>query len=226
MARKKIIDKIGGFDTRFFMYGEDIDLSYMIKLSGYKNYYLSQTSIIHFKGESTKKSSAYTKIFYHAMHLFVNKHFKGISKIPMHFAIKTGKIFSNLKFKINETKDPKNPSIINLAVIANPESFNEIEKLLIYSKEKINTEYRLAAGSKAVEVNELLSGLKPNSVSHILFSEGNLSFKKIINFIEENNDSYKFLFHAYQSCSIVWSNDKNEKGNFISYDLVSQKDQL
>lgn len=216
MSRKKILDKIGGFDTRFFMYGEDIDLSYMIKLIGYKNYYFSQTSIIHFKGESTKKSSTYNNIFYQAMHLFVNKHYNSISKIPMHIAIKTGKVFSSIKLKIKEKKDPTSSIPINIAIIANPESFTQIEKLLTYSKEKINTKYKLAAVSETVEVDDLLSTLKLDSVSHILFSEGNLSFKKIISFIENNNGLSKFLFHANKSSSIVWSDDKNKTGNFIS----------
>lgn len=75
-ARKEVIEKTGGFDETFFMYGEDIDLSYRIILEGYKNYYLADTSIIHYKGESTKKGSLnYVKVFYEAMIIFAKKHF-------------------------------------------------------------------------------------------------------------------------------------------------------
>ena len=60
----------------FFMYGEDIDLSYRIQKAGYKNYYFSESTIIHFKGESTKKDSIqYVQLFYGAMNLFVKKHY-------------------------------------------------------------------------------------------------------------------------------------------------------
>ena len=81
--RKKTLVKIGLFDERFFMYGEDIDLSYRVQLGGYKNIYFPHTTIIHYKGESTKKQSAkYIRIFYGAMLIFANKHYtKGNKKL-------------------------------------------------------------------------------------------------------------------------------------------------
>ncbi|MBN1339140.1 MAG: glycosyltransferase [Bacteroidales bacterium] len=74
--RKKALDTTGLLDESFFMYGEDIDLSYRIIKAGYKNIYFPKTRIIHYKGESTKKSSVnYVVIFYHAMIIFARKHF-------------------------------------------------------------------------------------------------------------------------------------------------------
>jgi len=81
---------IGGFDTDFFMYGEDLDLCYRVQKSGMKVYYVSETEIIHYKGESTKRSNMdETKIFYDAMHLFVKKHFASsiIVKTILQFGI-------------------------------------------------------------------------------------------------------------------------------------------
>jgi O-antigen biosynthesis protein len=76
MVRRKTLDKIGLLDETFFMYGEDIDLSYRIVQAGYKNYYFAGTTIIHYKGESTKKGSInYVKMFYNAMLIFSRKHF-------------------------------------------------------------------------------------------------------------------------------------------------------
>ncbi len=76
LLRKKALDTVGLLDERFFMYGEDIDLSYRILLGGYKNYYFPETRIIHYKGESTKKSSVnYVFVFYRAMVIFAEKHF-------------------------------------------------------------------------------------------------------------------------------------------------------
>lgn len=76
LVPKKVLEEIGLLDERFFMYGEDIDLSYRITQAGYKNIYFPKTSIIHFKGESTKKSSVnYVFVFYRAMILFAQKHF-------------------------------------------------------------------------------------------------------------------------------------------------------
>lgn len=76
LMRKSVLDKVGLLDEAFFMYGEDIDLSYRIIKGGYKNYYFPGTSIIHYKGESTKKSSVnYVFVFYKAMVIFARKHF-------------------------------------------------------------------------------------------------------------------------------------------------------
>lgn len=78
LMRKAALDKVGYLDEAFFMYGEDIDLSYRIVLGGWKNYYLADTAIIHYKGESTKRGSLnYVKTFYQAMIIFTRKHFVG-----------------------------------------------------------------------------------------------------------------------------------------------------
>ncbi len=76
LMRKSVLDQVGLLDEDYFMYGEDIDLSYRITKGGYKNYYFPQTRIIHYKGESTKKSSVnYVYVFYNAMRIFAEKHF-------------------------------------------------------------------------------------------------------------------------------------------------------
>lgn len=76
MMRGETLAKVGLLDEQFFMYGEDIDLSYRIILGGYKNVYFADTTIIHYKGESTKKKSVnYVKVFYNAMVLFAKKHY-------------------------------------------------------------------------------------------------------------------------------------------------------
>lgn len=76
LLRKEALEKTGLLDEAFFMYGEDIDLSHRITKAGYKNYYYPGTRIIHYKGESTKKSSVnYVLVFYNAMIIFAQKHF-------------------------------------------------------------------------------------------------------------------------------------------------------
>ena len=74
--RKQVLDVIGGLDERFFMYGEDIDLSYRITQAGYRNVFFPAAQIVHYKGESTRKASVkYVYTFYRAMALFARKHF-------------------------------------------------------------------------------------------------------------------------------------------------------
>lgn len=75
--KREALNKSGLLDEQFFMYGEDIDLSYRITQAGYKNYYYPECQIIHYKGESTKKGSLnYVLVFYKAMIIFARKHFK------------------------------------------------------------------------------------------------------------------------------------------------------
>ncbi|MEP6700071.1 MAG: glycosyltransferase [Bacteroidota bacterium] len=92
MIKKEVLEKVGSFDETFFMYGEDVDLSYRIQKAGFKNYYFAGTNIIHFKGESTRKASMnYVRMFYNAMSIFVRKHYggsrAGIFNFLIHLAI-------------------------------------------------------------------------------------------------------------------------------------------
>lgn len=88
LMRKEALDKVGLLDEDFFMYGEDIDLSYRIQKGGYENYYYPDTQIIHYKGESTKKSSVnYVFVFYNAMIIFARKHFSNKNAALFSFLI-------------------------------------------------------------------------------------------------------------------------------------------
>lgn len=99
MMRKEVYEKVGGFDEQFFMYGEDLDLCYRIQKAGCKVFYVHTTQIIHYKGESTKRSSLdETKVFYNAMHLFVKKHFSSsfLVQIILRSAIAVRSLFATL----------------------------------------------------------------------------------------------------------------------------------
>lgn len=80
LMRKDRYDQVGGFDEDYFMYGEDIDLSYKLTKAGYQNYYFGEQTVLHFKGESTSKDNVYRERFYGAMHLFYEKHFSKKNK--------------------------------------------------------------------------------------------------------------------------------------------------
>lgn len=98
MVRKQVLDEVGLLDEDFFMYGEDIDLSYRIVKGGWENWYLP-LRILHYKGESTQKTSfRYVTVFYKAMLIFVRKHFRHFSRLmflPLQLAIYL-KAFSSL----------------------------------------------------------------------------------------------------------------------------------
>ncbi len=87
--RKEVLDKVGLLDETYFMYGEDIDLSWRIIQAGYRNVYVAGTNILHYKGESTKKGSLnYVRVFYQAMIIFAKRHFGGRKRLGFIFAIR------------------------------------------------------------------------------------------------------------------------------------------
>lgn len=110
---RRVLDKCGLLDESFFMYGEDIDLSYRITRAGYQNYYLPER-ILHYKGESTATQSfQYVLVFYKAMRIFYRKHFKygsWLLDVVIHFAITlrtitsiTRRLFPEKKKRLSDT---------------------------------------------------------------------------------------------------------------------------
>lgn len=107
LLRKEALDKVGLLDEDFFMYGEDIDLSYRILKGGYHNYYLP-VEILHYKGESTQKSSfRYVHVFYEAMLIFFKKHYAGMSfllSVPIKLAIYAKATMALLKMQVQKAR--------------------------------------------------------------------------------------------------------------------------
>jgi GT2 family glycosyltransferase len=102
--RKAALDKVGLLDETFFMYGEDIDLSYRVLQAGYKNYYLP-TQILHYKGESTKKNSLkYVNAFHKAMVIFFKKHFVHYSSIYSVFITLTIVLKGIVSYVVQKTR--------------------------------------------------------------------------------------------------------------------------
>lgn len=107
MVRKTAINKVGALDEDFFMYGEDIDLSYRILKGGYRNYYLP-SRILHYKGESTQKSSfRYVHVFYEAMLIFFKKHYSGMSlllSLPIKTAIYAKAMLALVRMQVDKAR--------------------------------------------------------------------------------------------------------------------------
>ncbi len=133
--KTEIYRESGGFDERYFMYGEDIDLSYSIENLGYDNYYYGHTTILHFKGESTLKDKVYAARFYGAMKLFYDKYFS--SNRFMTFLVTLGiRLLPMVKYFQTETKATNKPTI---TLSCNQFSFKDIIEVL----EKQNNHYNI-----------------------------------------------------------------------------------
>lgn len=136
MLRKELFNTIGGFDQAFFMYGEDIDLSYRILQEGYQNWYLP-VKIIHYKGESTVKTSyRYVKTFYDAMLIFYNKHYKKYSRflsVIVHIVVVLQAVISFLKnniFHFRHAKALTGQERKNFVVLGSVAVIDRVEALL------------------------------------------------------------------------------------------------
>ena len=222
MLSKKAILATGGFDEDFFMYGEDIDLSYRVSKAGMVNYYFADTTIIHFKGESTQKfSSKYLEHFYGAMELFVKKHGAPNSKNLrlILLAIRANKALAGMK-KRSKIKQPSKHGLMT-AIVASQQVFTECVSLVKHASLPVLLVGRIAPEPRDKQtaigdVTRLKETITVNKVEQVIFCEADLSFQKIIHAVETNRGKASFLFHGKGSQSIVGSNDKNNTGLFMA----------
>ena len=201
MVKKTVLDQIRGFDEQFFMYAEDIDLSYRICKAGFRNYYLPDTTIIHFKGESTQRDFRYVKMFYSAMQLFVKKHFKDGRSSILLITLNIGMRFRQaLAFTLLPFKKSGRSLKSRLPVFIREEPEN---------KKKIEKKLNL----KNIPVSE-----SANNRLAILFCESTkMSWKKIINEITNDPIRHIYYFHGEGTHSAVSSYSSREQGNVIEF---------
>lgn len=137
MLNRRATDEVGVLDEDFFMYGEDIDLSYRLLKAGYHNHYIP-AHILHYKGESTQKGSAgYVNAFHQAMFIFFRKHFSTYShwiSIPIHFCIWLKAAVAHSKAWLRRKCDSKRSSLYYMAGMAyrlhDEQDREEAEKVL------------------------------------------------------------------------------------------------
>ena len=207
-----------GFDEAFFMYGEDIDLSYRILKAGLQNYYLGEVTIIHFKGESTqKKNGTYIKHFYGAMKLFIDKHYK-INKIKhaaMSIAIRVGKAIA----KINNVSLINNPhslrtTFLNTLFIGEENQYERVKNLL---KNTPCPLLHFLNSLHDIEIDKIKETVKENNIQAVIFGEStSFANSEIIKVVALLSTQCKFLFYENNADSIIGSHNKKERGVFIS----------
>ena len=225
MISRKAAEITKGFDEDFFMYGEDVDLSYRIQKAGLKNIYFPGTTIIHFKGESTQKFSAsYNRHFYGAMKLFVKKHFaekKGLVFFTG-LAIAAGKMMASFKSLFaKKENDPLREKPLDTAIAAGQQKFNEVLQLVKFASPALAVTGRIAVqssdnGVALGRIEDVKNIIDKNKIGQLIFCEGEQSFKSIIQQAGSIPAKTQMLFHAAGSRSIVGSSDKNRKGKFIA----------
>ena len=180
VLKRELYNEIGGFDERYFMYGEDVDLSYMALLKGKNNFYFHDTTVIQYKGESTVKDGTYMKRFQRAMHFFYKKHFNG--SVFFDIFMKVGIVlFSIIKMFQGKQKLKTLPDSYGLFT-----SSDQLNSL----REKLQN--RLTLKVESAEMVQLATNKK---IEFIIDLE-TITFKQAINIIEEYhkpNHTFKSL---------------------------------
>lgn len=192
---KNVYEKVQGFDEDYFMYGEDIDLSYKIKKAGFQNYYYGKTTVIHYKGESTLKDKTYANRFYGAMQLFYKKHFK-----------------RNIIYDVAVTLGAK---LIPLVSKPEKETKKEVQKYIFVSDsaerfQEIQTIYHPKECTRVENLGHLLRQIKNENNTEIILDNHFVDTKTIIQIFEKQFGYYKIL--PKSSTFIVGSDSSKNRG--------------
>ncbi|MGJ8592359.1 MAG: glycosyltransferase family 2 protein [Aquaticitalea sp.] len=190
---RSVYNEVGGFDEDYFMYGEDMDLSYRVIKAGYDNLYHGSTTIIHYKGESTLKDKVYAKRFNEAMQIFFKKHFKpnGLYNAVISLGIK-GLILLNPK----------------------PQEKNKNVKSYLLMSETLNHKIESKL-DKPVHLYDSSKQLKPHQ--EIIFDTQFMSFKEIIEFMNSDGvpADLTFKIHPKNSHFLIGSDSSKDRGEVI-----------
>lgn len=207
IMKRNLYLEIGGFDENCFMYSDDIDLSYMALKKGKSNYYYHETSVIHYKGESTVKDGLYMKRFREAMQFFYKKHFN--SSFVFDVFMKIGVFFFALVKKNQSKLKPFQAE--EFVLFSKDENLKNKLELLLHKK---------IHWQSKIEGNTLFShSISNKKQTEILLDNTNLSFKNIISFLEANkNQGFSFKIIPKNTFFMIGSNNSNDKGTVIKID--------
>jgi len=202
LLKRTIYNEVNGFDEAYFMYGEDIDLSYKILNKGYQNYYYSKTQVIHYKGESTQKSVKYLRYFHKAMKIFYKKHFKlnRVYDFIMSFGIEFWFLLKYFRF-LQSNNNSK--SIFKVLYLGKEE----------LTKNYLDKKYLLVHENLIGDFNKIKTLIKKDVIDTVVFDNATISNKKIIEHFQElKNESVAFKIHPKKANFLVGSINSLNQG--------------
>jgi GT2 family glycosyltransferase len=204
VMQRDLYVEVGGFDEDCFMYSDDIDLSYMVLQKGKSNYYFHETSVIHYKGESTVKDETYMRRFQQAMHFFYKKHFE--VSVLFDIFMKIGAFFFTM-FKKSQA-----------VVISNKAE----EYLLLSDDENLKIRIEKALGKRVSEIHSALDQtinsalIASDKNIEIIFDNNYWSFKSIIESMELYKSAKRtFKILPENADYIIGSNSSNDRGEMV-----------
>lgn len=195
--------KLGGFDENFFMYLEDDDFSYRVLKAGFHNYFCSDTTIIHYKGESTPKDTDYQLRFRKGLQCFYKKHFKAnvFTKLWLILGIVLFTIFKRAFSSYKDNQKVSNPS--QYFLITQDQKF-----VKWFSKSTLKP---VSSFPNTLKMFQLLTP----SNTEFIFDQSSLSFKEIMIFMEIKKESFTYKIKAQGSQAMIGSNDAICRGEIL-----------
>lgn len=200
MKRNTYLD-VGGLDERYFMYGEDIDLSYQLSKKN-KNYYFGEHQVVHFKGESTQKDKTYWKRFYEAMYLFYDKNFSSNQLTKWGIKLTTS-LVSMMKSELSSTGE-ETIQIEEYVLLSNNQ---ELQQKL---KNKLNAQVTLCS-VEAIQSNQ-------KSFRCIIFDAEYMSYKEIIQQMSSLKDEKTYFRFVPRKANFMLGSDRSDtKGEVLFF---------
>ncbi|MEP0265550.1 glycosyltransferase family 2 protein [Dokdonia sp.] len=195
--KRSVYIEVKGFDEQYFMYGEDIDLSYTIVKTGYQNYYFGETTTLHYKGESTSKDATYRKRFYDAMRIFYHKHFNNNTVEAL--VVRIGLWFATLSRKRTPTlpiEQPKHYVMIT-----------DDERLIKLVSKSID-----APVKKVIDIHEEIEG------TEVFLDAGSISYARCIALISESEKKgVTFKIIPKNTTFAIGSNSREGRGEVLHF---------
>lgn len=202
LIKKEVYEELGGFDEDYFMYGEDIDLCYKAMKAGYENYYLGSVSMLHYKGESTKRDKAYYDRFYGAMRIFYNKHFHS-NKILKSLVNASVGVIKGFK---SATSGKQSPYSRPEKVVLITDNFHLIERITTKLDLPVET-----ASKRILDDYELKDTL-------FVFDEAYITYNQILMVMDRlKNRNNAFRIRPSACNFLIGSDHSDEKGSVIVF---------
>ena len=203
VMKRQVYLELEGFDEKCFMYSDDIDLSYKALLKGLDNYYYAETSVLHYKGESTVKDAQYVKRFQEAMEFFYKKHFQK-------------SLFFTAIMKIGANFFVKQKAIV-------PKASKKINHYFLFSKNLDLAKKIETRTIKTVYVSEFLNSKevffpnpKTNHIVEVLFDVNSFSFQDILLKMQDlSNQNFTFKMISQHQDFMIGSDSSDDRGEVV-----------
>ena len=215
-VRRELFNQLGGFDEDFFMFGEDIDLSYRIQAAGFKNRYLGELTTIHFKGESSLKDAEYMRHFYGALEIFYRKHFRhnALGRSMLKLLVNTAVRFRSKRTVVRPEAGKQSSESGKLEGAQLKTALYLGRRSNVFKDLKNQSDYQFGEMLSASDLSILLEEPKRIGSDQVFFDSSDLDFKQIIDLIAKLPKGVEKRIVSREGDFYVGSDSSRDRGEF------------